>query len=97
MAAYVIVGIDVAEPEAYGNYTREVPGTLEPYGGRFVVRGGEFSVLEGDWPASRVVVLAFPSVDRAKAWHESPEYQAILPIRRAHAETHFMVAAEGVD
>ena len=97
MAAYVIVGVDVTEPESYGDYAREVPGTLEPYGGRFVVRGGDFSVLEGHWPASHIVVLPFPSVDRATAWHESPEYQAILPIRQKHARTHVMVAAEGVD
>ena len=97
MAAYVIVGVDVADPEAYSAYTREVPATLEPYGGRFVVRGGAFTVLEGDWPAPRIVVLAFPSVEQAEAWHESPAYQAILPVRQQNARTHFMVAVEGVD
>ncbi|HYH12290.1 MAG TPA: DUF1330 domain-containing protein [Thermomicrobiales bacterium] len=97
MAAYVIVGVDVNDPEAYGDYAREVPATLEPYGGRFIVRGGAFSVLEGDWPASRIVVLAFPGVEQATAWHESAAYQSILPIRQQHARTHFMVAVEGAD
>ena len=97
MAAYVIVGVDVADPETYSTYSSEVPATLEPYGGRFVVRGGAFSVLEGEWPASRIVVLVFPSVDQATAWHESPAYQAILPIRHQNAKTHFMVAVEGAD
>jgi uncharacterized protein (DUF1330 family) len=97
MAAYVIVGVDVSEPEAYSDYAREVPGTLEPYGGRFLVRGGAWSTLEGEWPSSRIVVLEFSSLDRATAWHESPEYQAILPIRQQNAKTHFMVAVEGAD
>ena len=46
MPAYVVVGVDVEDAEAYSAYTREVPATLEPYGGRFVVRGGAFEVLE---------------------------------------------------
>ena len=95
MAAYVIVGVDVDDPEAYADYSRDVPGTLEPYGGRFLVRGGAYSVLEGAWPADRIVVLEFPNVDQANAWHESTEYQAILPIRQQNARTHFMVAVEG--
>jgi uncharacterized protein (DUF1330 family) len=97
MPAYVLVGVDVTDLEPYGEYTRGVPATLEPYGGCFVVRGGEFEVLEGDWPASRIVVLTFPDVEQAKAWHESVEYQAILPIRQRNARTHFMVAVDGVD
>ncbi len=96
MPAYVIVGVDVTEPEAYEAYRREVPATLEPYGGRFIVRGGAFEVLEGDWPVSRTVVLAFPSIEQVRAWHDSAAYQAILPIRQQHARTEFMVAVEGV-
>lgn len=96
MPAYVIVGVDVTDPDAYGEYTRQVPATLEPYGGRFIVRGGAFEVLEGNWPAPRIVILSFPDIERAKAWHESGEYQAILPIRQANARTHVMVVVEGL-
>jgi uncharacterized protein (DUF1330 family) len=96
MPAYVLVGVDVTDPIAYSGYSHEVPATLEPYGGRFVVRGGDFDVLEGEWPAQRIVVLVFPSVVQAKAWHESVAYQAILPIRQRNAQTHFMVVVEGV-
>jgi uncharacterized protein (DUF1330 family) len=96
MPAYVIVGLDITEPEAYEEYRRQVPATLVPYGGQFVVRGGAFQVLEGDWPASRTVVLAFPSVEQVTAWYESAAYQAILPIRQRHARTRFMIVAEGV-
>lgn len=96
MPAYVIVGVDVTDSEAYSAYTREVPATLEPYGGRFVVRGGAFEVLEGEWHVSRTVVLVFPSVEQAKAWHESAAYQAILPIRHQNARTDFMIVVDGV-
>jgi uncharacterized protein (DUF1330 family) len=96
MPAYVIVGLDVTEPEAYEEYRRAVPATLAPYGGQFVVRGGAFEVIEGDWPVSRTVVLAFPSVEQVTAWYGSEAYQAILPIRQRHARTQFMVVAEGV-
>ena len=96
MSAYVIVSVEVADPEAYAAYSREVPGTLAPYGGRFVVRGGAFEALEGAWPSGRIVVLEFPSVDDARAWHASPAYQAILPIRQKHVRTDFLVVVEGV-
>lgn len=95
MAAYVIVGVDVDDPDAYSTYSRDVPATVEAHGGRFLVRGGDWTTLEGEWPSSRIVVLEFPSVEHATAWHESPEYQAILPIRQQNAKTHFMVAVEG--
>ena len=95
MAAYVIVGVDVHDAEAYSDYTREVPTTLEPFGGRFLVRGGAFEAIEGDWPAARIVVLTFPTVAQAHRWHASPAYQAILPIRERHAKTHFLVVVEG--
>lgn len=96
MAAYIMVGIDVLDPEGYTAYTREVPGTLAPYGGRFIVRGGAFEVMEGTFEASRVVVLEFPDLAAARAWYGSEAYQAILPIREANARAHFLVAVEGV-
>jgi uncharacterized protein (DUF1330 family) len=97
MSAYVIVGVDVTEPNEYADYSRQVPATLEPYQGRFVVRGGAFEVLEGEFTPPRIVVLTFPNVELAKTWHESPAYQAILPIRQRNAQTAFMVVVEGVE
>jgi uncharacterized protein (DUF1330 family) len=96
MSAYVIAGLDVTQPETYAEYARGVTATLEPYGGEFIVRGGALEVIEGDWPAARTVVLAFPSVDKARTWYESAAYRAILPIRERHARTHFVVIVEGV-
>ncbi len=96
MAAYVIVDVEVHDPDAYREYTAQVPATLERYGGRFVVRGGAAETVEGDWNPQRVVVLEFASADAARTWHASPEYQAILPIRQRHARTNFLTIVEGV-
>ena len=95
MVAYLIVDVEVTDPVGYEEYRRGIPATLEPYGGRYVVRGGPFEVLEGDWQPKRVVVLEFPSVERAKAWYSSAEYQQILPLRERHARSS-MVLVEGV-
>jgi uncharacterized protein (DUF1330 family) len=96
MAAYIIVGVDVTNPDDYATYSRDVPATLEPFGGRFIVRGGSYDVLEGEFTAPRLVVIEFPSRDQATAWHESDAYQAILPTRQRNAQTFFMVAVDGV-
>jgi uncharacterized protein (DUF1330 family) len=96
MAAYVIVDVEVTDPQAYEEYRRQVPPTLEPFGGRFVVRGGRYETLEGAWQPQRVVVLEFPDFERAKAWYDSPEYQRALAIRLKHAKTNFLTIVEGV-
>jgi uncharacterized protein (DUF1330 family) len=96
LAAYVIVDVEVLDPEPYKEYTAAVPATLAPFGGRFIVRGGGSETLEGDWNPVRIVVIEFPDFDAAKGWHASPEYQAILPIRLKHARTNFLTVVEGV-
>lgn len=80
MPGYVVANVEIHDPDAYAGYSAQVEGTLEPFGGRFIVRGGEKDVREGEWFA-RVVVIEFPSVDNARAWYESEAYQRILPTR----------------
>jgi uncharacterized protein (DUF1330 family) len=95
MAAYVIADIDVHDQEEYREYAALVPGTLEPHGGRFLVRGGAFESLEGGWQPRRVVVLEFPSAEHARRWYGSPEYAAAMRIRR-RASTGSLLLVEGV-
>ena len=97
MSAYIIVGIDVTDPEEIQAYADGVPATLEPFEGRFVVRGGPYEVIEGAWDAGKVVIIEFPSADHSKAWHASSAYQAIVPIRERHATTHVMMLVNGVE
>jgi uncharacterized protein (DUF1330 family) len=96
MSAYVIVHVTVTNPEAYADYARQVPATLAPHGGEFLVRGGETTVVEGEMPHARHVVLRFPNRAAAEAWHNSAEYQEILAIRHANS-TGVMLIADGYD
>ena len=75
---------------------RELSGpSVEKHGGRFIVRGGAFRVLEGEWTPQRVVVIEFPSVDAAQAWYDSDDYPAARAVREG-AGTWNMVVVEGV-
>jgi uncharacterized protein (DUF1330 family) len=94
MPAYVIGDIAVHDPDLYAEYAAGAPATLEPYGGRYVVRGGAPETAEGDWDAQRIVVLEFPDRERAAAWIEGPEY-AQLRARRQQASTGRFVIVDG--
>lgn len=95
MAAYVIVEVDVTDPEGYEEYRKSVPATLSPYGGEFLVRGGRCETLEGDWQPRRIVVLRFDSLTRAKEWWGSEEYREPKELRQRTANTR-MIVVEGV-
>jgi len=81
MPAYIVGDVTVTDPDRYKAYAAHTESTLEPFGGRFIVRGGASEVLEGAWQPGRLVVIEFPSAQRARDWHASARYQEILPIR----------------
>jgi uncharacterized protein (DUF1330 family) len=95
MPAYVIVETDVSDPERYERYKAASPGAVAAGGGRFVARGGELAVLEGDWHPARLVVLEFPDLDAARRWYDSDVYQEAKRLREGAASLR-MVAVEGV-
>ena len=95
MPAYLIVETDITDPEQYEQYKAASPGAVEAGGGRFVVRGGELAVLEGDWQPKRLVVVEFPDLEAAKRFYDSPEYQAAKALREGAAHLN-MVAVEGL-
>ena len=96
MPAYVIVETDIADPERYERYKAASPGAVAAGCGRFLARGGELAVLEGDWRPSRLVVLEFPDLETAKRFYDSPEYVAARRLREG-AATLRMVAVQGLD
>lgn len=96
MTAYLIVEIEITDPTEYAEYVERVPPTIAAFGGRYRVRGGQAELLEGDDPPKRMVVLEFPSAERARAWLESPEYRPARDIRHRAARTR-MVLVEGVE
>ena len=95
MPAYVLVDVAVRDPEEYERYKALVPPSLAAYGGRFIVRGGAVEELEGVWKPSRLVILEFPSTERAHAWWASPEYAEAKALRLATADSK-MILVDGV-
>ncbi|HNP06836.1 MAG TPA: DUF1330 domain-containing protein [Cyclobacteriaceae bacterium] len=95
MPAYIIVDVKVTDPEEYEEYKKHTPGSLVPYDGKFLTRGGAVENLEGDWKPSRLVVLEFPSMEKAKAWWNSPGYAPAKLIRQRASHTQ-MIVAEGI-
>jgi uncharacterized protein (DUF1330 family) len=91
---YIIGDVTVTDPERYSDYAAHTEASLEPFGGRFIVRGGPHEVVEGAWEPARLVVIEFPDADAARAWYASEAYQAIAPIRR-EASTGSLVLVEG--
>jgi uncharacterized protein (DUF1330 family) len=96
MPAYVIVDIHISDPGGYEEYKRTAAATLPPFGGRYLVRGGNTRVLEGAWTPGRLVVLAFPSGAQAEAWWGSAEYAPIRAVRHRCALSS-MILVEGIE
>ena len=94
MSAYVIVELEITDPDKFGEYRELVPATIEQYGGRYIVRGGSIEVLEGDWNPQRIVVLEFESTEQAKKWIDSDEYKPVKQMRFDSANTK-LILVEG--
>ena len=95
MSAYLIVDIDIHDAAGLEEYRKQVPATVTKYGGRFIVRGGKYERLEGDWQPKRLVLLEFPSVEQAKRWYDSEEYRP-LKAMRLKASNGNLILVEGV-
>lgn len=86
MAAYVIGNITIKDQAKWVEYRDQVPDTLVPWNGEIVLRGNHATVLDGEYPHTDTVVLRFPDMASAQQWHNSPAYQALVPLRRQAAE-----------
>ena len=95
MSAYLVVEIEVHDPQRYEQYKAMVPPSLENFGGKFLVRGGKVETLEGDWSPKRFVMVEFPSLEQAKAWWASEGYAEAKALRQATAATQ-MIVVEGI-
>ena len=95
MPAYIVVEVEVHDKDRYETYKQMVPPSLAAYGGRFIVRGGEVETLEGEWQPKRLVIVEFPSAERAKEWWASEAYAEAKALRQATARTQ-MIVVEGV-
>ncbi|MGI5171019.1 DUF1330 domain-containing protein [Spirillospora sp. CA-253888] len=97
MTAYMLAHLrkpDEMHPEVL-EYIDRIQATLDPFSGRFIVRGGAVEVFEGEWPGD-VVMVEFPSMEHARDFYHSAAYQEILPLRTDHLEGELIIV-EGVD
>jgi uncharacterized protein (DUF1330 family) len=91
MPAYVVVEVTVNDSETYAEYRPLAAAAVEKYGGRYIVRGGAVTPLEGGWQPERFVIIEFPSVAQAQAWYHSPDYQPAAALRHRAADSKMLV------
>jgi uncharacterized protein (DUF1330 family) len=96
MPAYIIVDMLISDMEQYKQYMAEAPAAVAAAGGEYLVRGGRFETLEGQWQPSRIAMLRFPSFDAAKAFYDGEMYRAARAKRQGATEFFNMVLVEGV-
>ena len=85
MSGFVIFNIEIKKPEEYKEYVDKVKPIAEKFGGEYIVRGGETTIVEGNWTHPRTVVIKFPSYEKALEWYNSEEYQPVKQIRLDNA------------
>jgi uncharacterized protein (DUF1330 family) len=95
MSAYLITSIDVKDEAAFEEYRAQVPALVRKHGGEYLVRGGTFVVLEGEWKPDRLVMLRFPDLASVQALFDDPEYQPLKALRQLVTSSE-MVAVEGI-
>ena len=95
MSGYVIANIDVKNPEAYKEYIDKVKPIVEKFGGEYLVRNGEYKVIDGEWKYPRTVIIKFPTYEKALEWYSSEEYKPVKPIRLMNSVGN-MIIIKGV-
>jgi len=93
-SAYILANVRVTNPQQYEEYKRLSTIAMKAHGAEVCARGGHAEVIEGDWTPDRMVLLKFPSPEKAKAFYDSPEYQAAKKAREGAAVMR-MVLVEG--
>jgi uncharacterized protein (DUF1330 family) len=81
MVAYVVLQIEITDPEKHAKYREIATPIVERYGGKYLARGGKMEVIEGD-SLSRIVIVEFPSIERFKSFYNAPEYQEAKALRQ---------------
>ena len=97
MPAFVISEVKMLAADLFDRYRALAQASIDRYGGRYIVRGGDVDLIEGERDAARrFVIVEFPDMDCAREWYDSPEYAEALKVRRAGALERTLVFVEGV-
>jgi uncharacterized protein (DUF1330 family) len=91
MPAYVVAQITVRDAEMYERYKELAPPSISAYGGKYIARGGTTMTLCGAWHPTRLVILEFPTMERARQWWDSPEYGDAKLVREASADAEIVL------
>ena len=91
MAGYVMADVEITDPELFSEYQKLVSATVEKYGGRYLARGGNTEVVEGDFSPNRTVIIEFESMERAREWYNSAEYAGPKQMRFDSANSHVLL------
>ncbi|MFC5190737.1 DUF1330 domain-containing protein [Algoriphagus aquatilis] len=91
MSAFILGEVDIHNMEVYEDYKKLTPGSLEPFGGKFVIRGLPIEALEGEWKHDRLVLLEFPNREKALEWYNSETYQEAKKIRKKASSANFFI------
>ena len=94
MSAYMIVNVDIEDPAAYEEFKARVPALVRKHGGEYLVRGGKFAVVEGDWKPSRLVIFRFPDTACALTLYNDPEYQPLKALRQQASRMEIVVVED---
>jgi len=94
--AYIIVAMNISDPERYKEYMAKAPACVKAFGGEYLVRGGRHETMEGEWQPHRVAMLKFPSYEQAKAFYDDGPYREVRKLREGATEYFDMVLVEGV-
>jgi uncharacterized protein (DUF1330 family) len=96
MSVYMIIEAkEIMDRTKYGEYIEKVPQTIKKYGGKYLARGGNVTVVSGTWNPARLIIVEFASMDKFHTWWRSPEYRAVAPLREQSAKTNAVVV-EGI-
>ncbi|MBT3330967.1 MAG: DUF1330 domain-containing protein [Rhodospirillaceae bacterium] len=96
MTAYMIVDLDVHDPEGFAAYRDGVPALVSKHGGQYIVRGGDFDVLEGEWQPHRMVMFQFPNRQAVHNMFADPDYAELKALRERTAKSNIIVV-DGMD
>ena len=91
MSGYVIANIDVKNPEAYKEYIDKVKPIVEKFGGEYLVRNGEYKVIDGEWKYPRTVIIKFPTYEKALEWYNSDLYKPVKELRQKNSEGNLII------
>ncbi len=91
MPVYLIIDVTILDPEVYGEYVEQVQPVVERYGGRYLVRGGGVTPLSGDWHPEGLIVVEFDGIEPIQDFLGSPEYLALVPLRKQSTSSRSII------